>query len=694
MIVKKVPTNKQAPLKSKGLHARDLCDYIAGPNAGGPDEKVEHRGAANMLNIDHDSQVEEISDLAEAERRSPQPVQHWILSWRSGEQPTAAQADEAVRMFLAEMGLGEHQCIYALHRNTDNYHLHLAINRVHPETERVITVNGRFDIEVAHRAIARIERAQGWQREAGGRYRVVDSGEVRRMPKPAAPIARVPTTRARDFENLTGQRSAQRIVIDDGAPVLRKARHWDELHAQLAERGMRFERKGSGAVLWVGDVVVKASTAGRDCSMAALENRLGDFTPARETVVVRPMPPAPLEPAAKGWSAYIAEKEARYVNRKQERELLREQQRRGWEEMLARHRVERHECFEGDWRGRRDALNAARSMLAARQAQEKAELRERQQAERAVSRERLGPWPPYEKWLRDRGSQELADKWRFRDRAPAMIVGDRPDPARPHDIRAFTAEARGWEVLYRRLDAAARAPSFVDRGGEIRIHDLGRDSVLAALQLSAQKWGSFQIFGSDDYKRLCVDLAATSGFCITNPELQEAIELRRRQEMERLRLERGTSVPAPPRVERVPPSPPARADRAPAVPPPARSPVRDASEAYHRHLEDIRRQLRGRDIDASRLDGVIAVRLRATGHDRAQISQAIANEAAKLRPREERAWSPYAERTVTHAFGPAGDRQIRLLQDAREALLSIEGRSRQPEPKLELRRRRGPDPGR
>ena len=44
--------------------------------------------------------------LAEVALRSPQPVQHWILRWREGEQPTRAQADEAVGLFLAEMGLG------------------------------------------------------------------------------------------------------------------------------------------------------------------------------------------------------------------------------------------------------------------------------------------------------------------------------------------------------------------------------------------------------------------------------------------------------------------------------------------------------------------------------------------------------------------------------------------------------------
>ena len=162
MIIKKIPTSRRAPPKSKAVNVRALADYIAGPHAGGDGEKVEHRGALNLLNIDHDAQVQEMIDLAEVARRSPQPVQHWVMSWREGEQPTADQADEAVAMFLGEMGLARHQLIYALHRDTKNCHLHLAVNRVHPDTETLVTVNNGFDHEVAHQAIARIEDRQGW----------------------------------------------------------------------------------------------------------------------------------------------------------------------------------------------------------------------------------------------------------------------------------------------------------------------------------------------------------------------------------------------------------------------------------------------------------------------------------------------------------------------------------------------------
>jgi hypothetical protein len=536
VIVKKVPTKKAAP-KSRGLHVRDLCDYIAGTAAGAADEKVDHRGAVNLLNLDHESQVQEMADLAETAKRSPQPVQHWILSWRQGEHPTAAQAEQAVRTFLGELGLAEHQCIYALHRNTDNYHLHLALNRVHPETEKLVTVNRGFDIEVAHRAIARIEHAQGWQCEAGGRYQVVAHDELRRAER-ARPRLSEPTTRARDFENRTGQRSAQRAAIDEGAGVLRRAKTWDELHTRLAEHGMRFEKKGSGAILWVGQVAVKASSAGRDCSVSALEKRIGAFVPGPEGPTLRRRVPEAIEPGVAAWKEYAVQRHVHYTSRRQQRELLETQHRGARDAMLERHRSERREILAGDWKGKGVAMNALRSLLAARQAQEKAAMKERRDRELSGWRERFSRWPSFEEWLRDRGQRELAQEWRFRDRTPAVIVGDTTDSPRPRDIRAFSAQIHGWQVRYWRAGVQS-APSFTDRGREIRIYDLSRESVLAALQLSAQKWGTFQVHGSERYTRLCTELAVEHGFRITNPELQAAmLALRER------RIDRG--VPQPP----------------------------------------------------------------------------------------------------------------------------------------------------
>lgn len=90
-----------------------------------------------------------------------------------------------------------------------------------------------------------------------------------------------------------------------------------------------------------------------------------------------------------------------------------------------------------------------------------------------------------------------------------------------------------------RLGGRGRGVSFVDKGKTIDIHDWrGRDTTLAALQLSAQKWGSFQVTGNDEYKAMCAKLAAEHGFKISNPELQERIQLER----QRIQQERAQAM--------------------------------------------------------------------------------------------------------------------------------------------------------
>jgi len=467
VIVKKVATSQNAPPKSKAANVRALADYIAGPGGGGDGEKVEHRGALNLLNIDHDGQVQEMIDLAETAKRSPQPVQHWILSWRENEQPTTAQADEAVRMFLGEMGLAEHQAIYALHRNTNIWHVHLAVNRVNPETEKLVTVNKGFDHEIAHRAIARIERRQRWEPVPHPLYDVRPDGEPERA-RPRGDGERQPSARARDFEERAGERSAERIAIEDAAPLIRRAHNWRELHAALAPKGIRFEKKGSGALLWVGDQAVKASAAGRDCSMAALQKRLGEYMPG-PTVTTPQSVPHPLEPEPPLLQMYTEARRKHYQERAAGRAQNIDRQREEVRRAAERHRQERADIFRGSWQGKGALLNALRSTLAARQAAEKAALQDRHKLERATLRRDKGRFPSCEEWL-SRFEGDYAEEWRHRERRPVTLEGPKFDPPAPRDIRAFRAVIDGGRVHYY-LTGSPGAPAFTDRGKTIDIHD-------------------------------------------------------------------------------------------------------------------------------------------------------------------------------------------------------------------------------
>jgi hypothetical protein len=165
MIVKKI-RNQNTP-KTKTKQIADLVDYIRQPHNTNPAEKIEHSGGLNLLTGTHGSQKKEMITLATETVHSKMPVSHFVFSWRENEQPTAAQVDELVDIFLREMGLEGCQTVYGFHWNTENYHVHIAVNRMHPVTMKVIDPNNGFDIEAAHKILALVEHRQGWTPDAG-----------------------------------------------------------------------------------------------------------------------------------------------------------------------------------------------------------------------------------------------------------------------------------------------------------------------------------------------------------------------------------------------------------------------------------------------------------------------------------------------------------------------------------------------
>lgn len=517
MIAKKVKNPMKAATKAERV--RKLTDYIRAPERPGGTEKAIYTGARGFLAETPEGQTAEMLALAQESARSKDPINHYVLSWHEGEEPTPAQVEEAVGIFLDELGLKDHQAIYGLHADTDNIHLHLVVNRVHPDTCKVIKPNRGFDIEAAHKAVARIEQAQGWEREQHGRYHVREDGTVSKAEREPGP--RQPDQPKRDREHRTGEKSAERVGIEQAGPICKRAQTWQELHRELAKVGIRYERTGSGAVLHVGDVTVKASSADRAASLGQLQKRLGAYEPAPERQPVAERRPEPVRQTA-GWEAYNAERKAQ-AEAKAAARL--EQQRRHEAERKAlaeQHKQRRAATLAGSWKGRGELRNALASVLAAERAAESAALGERHKRERGELREQFAPWPDFEQWQRQQHGQGQG-----RGRAPASTRGDRSEPPTPRDIRSFKPEIRGDEVHYaRRADEAADA-SFIDRGKRIAIHDLNRDSVLAALQLSAAKWGHFTVNGTDEYKALCATLAAEHGFKIDNPELQEPIHQER-----------------------------------------------------------------------------------------------------------------------------------------------------------------------
>lgn len=236
-------------------------------------------------------EMQAVADQCPRLRKAPDL--HLILSWRDGERPTETQAFDAGRHALAALGMGEHQYVMAVHIDTENVHLHIVANRVHPETFRAVDLYRDYvKLDLACREI---ELMQGWSHEAG--IHRVDGQTIVRPdrhidPDAPAPLGgRGPDMRAWSDEQPFAE-WVQVAAADMKAILNGPDASWAQLHARLAEFNLRLESKGSGLIVVDREdpqLVAKASQIGRFTSRARLEAQLGPFqpdvarTPATET---------------------------------------------------------------------------------------------------------------------------------------------------------------------------------------------------------------------------------------------------------------------------------------------------------------------------------------------------------------------------------------------------------------------------
>lgn len=89
---------------------------------------------------------------------------------------------------------------------------------------------------------------------------------------------------------------------------------------------------------------------------------------------------------------------------------------------------------------------------------------------------------------------------------------------------------------------------------------------------------------------------------------------------------------------------------------PGRS-ARQPGSGFFAHLESIRSHLTIEDY--SRVDAMIALRLRSNDHIRESVEETIRACAPTIREQQAgRNWQRYAARTADYVFGPAGDRDL------------------------------------
>lgn len=201
--------------------------------------------------------LEMMAVQAENRQAKSDKTYHLIISFREGERPDRDTITAIEKRFCENLGYGEHQRISVLHGDTENLHLHVAINKIHPETLRIH--EPYYDYKTLARTCSQLEKEYGLE---------VDNHTSRNRGRPSVATS---MEKAGGLESLTGW--IQRNCLSD----LQNAKSWKEFHHVCLENGLSLRARGNGFVFVSDKIHVKASSVDRGLSKKNLEMRLGSF---------------------------------------------------------------------------------------------------------------------------------------------------------------------------------------------------------------------------------------------------------------------------------------------------------------------------------------------------------------------------------------------------------------------------------
>ncbi|MFC5461008.1 TraI/MobA(P) family conjugative relaxase [Massilia niabensis] len=236
--------------------------------------KAVRTGAIRITNCMNDSAdvaaLEILNTQAMNTRSRADKTYHLIVSFRHGEQPDVATLSSIEDSLCAALGFAGHQRVSVVHDDTDNLHVHVAINKIHPTRYTILEPFQAY--RILARLCDKLEDEYGLQKDNH------------------APGKTASENRAADMEHHSGVESLLGWVKRECAERMRVTQSWDELHALLLDNGLRLHPAGNGLVITAADrTTVKASSVGREFSRPRLEQRLGPFQAAPSKLkTVRP----------------------------------------------------------------------------------------------------------------------------------------------------------------------------------------------------------------------------------------------------------------------------------------------------------------------------------------------------------------------------------------------------------------------
>jgi len=255
-----------------------LADYLLDKQNGG--KKVHDFEFSNCsFDQDVDLNLEEIQNTTNLNQRvKSDKVLHLVVSFHEDEQPTKEQLQYIERELIKAIGMEDHQRLTVAHSNTNNFHIHIAINKIHPQTKKLVDpyrskkkllekafeLEEKFGFRRDQNQLMEKEMSKS-ERDSNGRIAAIFGRAEQKSIEIHSGVKNLSTwIKEEVLEDL------QKVIKDDKAT-------FEDLQRVLAEANLELKPRGNGVVIAHKSrkLFVKSSSIHRSLSKAQLEKRFG-----------------------------------------------------------------------------------------------------------------------------------------------------------------------------------------------------------------------------------------------------------------------------------------------------------------------------------------------------------------------------------------------------------------------------------
>ncbi|MDD5112905.1 MAG: relaxase/mobilization nuclease domain-containing protein [Methylobacter sp.] len=480
-------------------------------------EKNERVGFVSVTNCQSDrpdaAVLEVINTQGKNARAESDKTFHLVVSFPANEQPDAVVLKEIEVKLCDGLGYGEHQRVSVVHHDTDNLHIHIAINKIHPT--RYTILDPYYSHKVLGQLCEKLEQEYGLT-QVNHKANKVGS-----------------ENRAMDMEHHAGVESLLGWIKRECLEQIQAATSWAEIHRVMQENGLALKERGNGLVITNQDgLMVKASSVARELSKGKLEAKFGTFALSSYTDAERPKRSYKARPVrlridtALLFTRYKTEQQGMGAKRTREWKIIRDHRNRLIEEAKRSAKLKRAATqLMGHSRDEKKLLYALTSTTL-RNKLKNINEQYRQDKETLFKKYQPQQWADWLRRQASAGDAEALAALRAREAAQGLkgnVVGAGSDQRVQSAVKANPDSVTKKGTIIYRVGASA----IRDDGDQLKVsREATQEGLNAALRMAMARYGKhITVNGTDAFKERIVRAAASAKLQITFADA--ALERRR-----------------------------------------------------------------------------------------------------------------------------------------------------------------------